>query len=445
MEHLRYNLSRNVRELAIASVVTKPLNVVNAAILLSCLPLHEFGLLALAQSIFTVINYFGGFGQGGLVVSRYVQLRVQGHEAEGLALFRSFCVLGLLGVAISTGVAFLSAFWFLQDYEITPGVFTVGVCIAILNPLRNIIFFYFQAQEKFRELKILDLSYRLLLTLGYCVWILGMGMGLLGVFIANAAAFIAPFLVAGSPFFKEIARALQSPKIDLVWNMMKSEGKWLSARWGLSKGHSSMRPWLIVSLLGTEAVALFEAAKTVLGICKDVVPLKKVLLPMMSREVLHDSRFTKLFQQSSCYAAWLYAVITFLIVVFAPVVFTVLFPKYQSSILLVQVMAMNLFFSGFAVPQPSLFFALEKQKIYFFTALLTLIVEILFGVVGMFWLNVLGMGIAFVASNLLVAWIRYFYLRNQDPRLQLDWKAFLRVDKDDRQFFWSLISAPKRA
>ena len=443
MTNQNQKLSHGIRELTSASVLTKPLGIVNAAILFSCLSIHDFGLLALAQGIFTLVNYFSGFAQGELVVRQYAFARVKGNVTEGDNLFRSFFLLGILGAIGVTGIVFtvLHSFWVGHNGTLT--LLIAGALVALFGPFRNIVLVYFQAREDFPRIKVLELSCRFSLTIGYVLLVFGLNLGLLGALTANVIANFTPLLVAGSSFFIETSKAIRHPNFGPILNLIKSNGKWLLARWGITKGQASLRPWLIFTILGTEAVAFFEVAKTVLGICKDVIPIKKVLLPIMSREVIHVTRFKKIFQQTSCYAVWIYVAIGMMIILFAPLIFTTLLPKYQGSINLVQLMAINLILSGFAVPQPSLFFALDKQRAYFVTTLVYFLLELLLGISGMILLGLSGMALAFIANNFVIAWTRYFYLSRQDSRLRLSWKAFFKFDADDKAFFIGLL--PRRS
>ena len=439
MENSSQKLGHGLRELTMASIITKPLGVVNATILFSCLSIHEFGLFALAQSLFSLVNFISGFAQGELVVSRFAKIKEQGQEEACANLFRSFLVLGVLGVFCTTSIAIIVVHWVVGGQKLTFMLLVAGACVAFLSPCRNFVLVFFQARENFKSIKVLELSCRISLTLGYSLFVFGFGFGLLGVFVSNIIANLIPLIVGGASFFLETIRAVRHPKLEPIFSLIKGEGKWLLARWGIATGHGSGRPWLILSILGTEAVALFEAAKTVLGICKDVVPLKKVLLPLMSRAVIHESRIKKLFQQASCYSAWLYAGAGTLILFSAPLVFTVLFPKYQEAINIIQLMTMNLILLGFAAPQASIFFALDRQKFYFDTALLSFSFMFLFSIPGMVLWGLNGLALAFVANNLVVSLTRYVYLSRQDARLQLSWKEFVKFDADDKKFFMGLL------
>jgi len=221
--------------------------------------------------------------------------------------------------------------------------------------------------------------------------------------------------------------------------LMRDEGKWQILRYGVATVHANARPWLIQLILGLEAVALFNAAKTILGVAPDLLPIKEALIPLMSGAVADADQLRRLYVDSLRYGTFIFGTMTVGIVLVVPWVFPWLFPQYVGAIRLIQIMALSVVITGITTPQASLFYALRTQQYYFTTTLISLVLLVSLGVPLMLALGVNGMGIAFVVSGAIVAWLRQQRLKRECPALALTSVDLLSLRSSDLHFFRKLL------
>lgn len=434
-----HRLSGGIRHLSIASVFAKSFGLINASVLFIYLTRHDYGMLALAFSLFGVTNFLSGLAQGELVVSRFSQSRGAADLREGETLLRSFYLLSILSSIAVTAMAWVVTSWSGKLAVVPASTLGTGLICVLLTPLRNMTYVHFQSRESFDRIRRFEIAQNVIQTSGYVLFIFAFGLGLTGALMAYALSRALPPCIGGRFLARDLWESIRSPSLQPMFALITGEGKWLAARWGVVTAEGSARPWLILLLLGTEAVALFEAAKTVIGMSNDVVPMKQVLLPMMSRSTSEPRELKSLYERASRYGAWLYGIGGIAVILLSPLVFTYIFPKYRESIPLMQIMAANLFVVGFSVPQTPIFFALGQQRFLLVTATLGFSFLFALGIPAMLTLGITGMALAFVASGAILVMVRYRYLCRLRPEMAIEWKTLFRYDKEDGRFLSGLI------
>jgi O-antigen/teichoic acid export membrane protein len=433
-------LGSALRQLTMGAVVEKCANLAGALLLLRYLPLADYGALTIAYATYTAIEFVAGLGLSDLVVARCAEARSQDDEVTEGKLLGSYLVWVVGGAAVCAilGLVLRPVLVARLPSEIAP-LYLLGLSAGLTTPMRSVVVTMFRMHSDFAGVKRVDIVRSVGLAAGYGVFVGVLQWGLAGGLVAYAFANTLPLLTN----LRALAPAGRSARGNLrpaaMLALMRDEGKWQILRYGVATVHANARPWLIQVILGLEAVALFNAAKTILGVAPDLLPIKEALIPLMSGAVADADQLRRLYVDSLRYGTFIFGTMTVGIVLVVPWVFPWLFPQYAGAIRLIQIMALSVVITGITTPQASLFYALRTQQYYFTTTLISLVLLVTLGVPLMLALGVNGMGIAFVASGAIVAWLRQQRLKRECPALALTSVDLLSLRSSDLHFFRKLL------
>jgi O-antigen/teichoic acid export membrane protein len=254
-----------------------------------------------------------------------------------------------------------------------------------------------------------------------------------------------PLLLVAPTLVPKVITAFARPALAPVARLLVGEGKWQTLRYGVTALHASARPWLIQAVLGPQAVAVFDAAKTATGASLDLLPLKEALVPMMSEEAHRPARLRTLYVDSIRCGIWLFGAMGLGIALIAPVVFRVVFPQYEDAIPVTQVLALAFLTSGFGTPQGAVMYALRMQPTYLSTTLLNFACLFALGIPLMIVWGPAGMAAALVASGVLIAVLRQKAIERLHPELRISWREWLWWSASDWLFLKTLLVRRTRA
>jgi len=436
-------LAGAVRHLTIGAIVEKAATFVSGLLLFRLLPLADYGALVLAYSTFAIVELFAGFAMGDLVVTRYAQRQEpvsRQPAAEARDLLGSYLLWMAFGIAGAGVAGLLLRPWITSAAPIFAPHYGLLLAAALTTPVRNLVITLLRVEHDFGGIKTADIVRSVGLAAGYMVFIGAWRWGLAGGLAAHLVANSLPLIWLSPRLARQAAGLGRHLRAAAMVRLLGDEGQWQLVRYAVTTLHGSARPWLIGGVLGLEAVALFNAAKTVLAIPGDVLPLKEALVPLMSREVKHPAVLRRMYVESMGLSVGIFGAAAVAIAIAAPWIFTAIFPRYQAAVVLIQIMSANVVIAGLATPQVALLYALRRQRAYSSTTMLNLVLMVLTGVPLMLWLGVTGFAISFVLNSLVIVLLRQRVLRKACPDLSLSWQewmSFLRPEPAFIRQLWS--------
>ena len=425
MRNRHVGLRGALRHLMTGAVVEKVATVASGLVLLRLLPLEEYGALVLAYSTFSLIDLAAGLAMNDLVVSRSASAKGSNDDAGSQRLVGSFLFWSATGL-VAVAAAAAAAKPLLTAYLPSLDLYFWWVLVAgLTTPIRNLLITLFRVDHDFAAVKRTDIARSCGLAAGYVVFIGAAGWGLVGGLIAYIASSLLPVVLAVRPLSRMLHGIAPWLRPRPLMELMGDEGKWQAARYSITALHGTARPWLIQAVLGLEAVALFNAAKSVLGVPADLLPIKEALIPLMSREAAHPASLRRLYAQSLRYAVLVFGLLGLAIAAAAPFVFGWLFPQYREAVALIQLMSLSYLATGIATPQASVMYALRLQRFYFSTTMLNFVLLFALGIPLMLRFGVNGMGIAFVVGAAALSFLRERHLRAVCPALRVTARELL--------------------
>lgn len=433
MREVAQPIGTGLRHLTVGAAIERASTFVNALILLRFLPPAEYGTLVLIYSLYGLLALIAGLGQGELVVARRAQARGRGSQQDDRSLLSAYLLLVEGGLAGALLLAVLAREVWPVAQAMSASIYWLAVAGALSVPIRTVALTYLSVEQDFRRIKLVDVFRSVTLAAGYLIGVGALQGGVPAALAAYALSGAVVFLLVPE-ILVEAARALLRPALASMLRLLAGEGKYQLMRTGVTTAHGTLRPWLIQLVLGPEAVALFTAAKTIVAIPGDLLPFKEYLIPVMSQEADQPDRLRRLYASTVRQGTWLFAGIAVGVIVAAPWLFGLLFPKYAQAVPLIRWMALSLLFAGMASPQLAFFYALQLQGAYFLTSALSLAIMLAVGFPLMWWLGVTGMAIGFAINSAVLPLVRHLVLRRRVPRLSLISRDWLRFGPEDRAF-----------
>ena len=167
-------------------------------------------------------------------------------------------------------------------------------------------------------------------------------------------------------------------------------GKWAIVSDAVNNAAQSIRPFIVKTFVGTEAVALIAVAQNLLAAVKSLFPVREALTPVLPRDAGDPAQLAQRINRATKYATWAYGVLAVVSAVGVPLVVFLFFPKYMPALPVFYILLLGLPFAGFRSVAVPVFYALKAQRVLLLittsrTAILTVLNAMLtyfFGIWG---------------------------------------------------------------
>jgi O-antigen/teichoic acid export membrane protein len=432
-------LIAGIRHIVVGTAADRLFGIISMAVLLRVLPLAAYGHLTLIYGLYAIVDLVAGLAQSDLVVARCSEARGQGEKAESARLFRSYLSMVYTTSAVVLAAGAVTSPIAIGRFPAVASLYWPALAGALSTPIRNLVLTHLRIEQNFRGIKFMDVLRSGVLMSGYVLLVVAGGLGLRGALLAYAASNIVLLVLLRKRGLAQAASALLRPTFAPMLLLFQGEGKWQLTRYAVVALHGSLRPWLIQIVLGAEAVGIFQAAKTVIGLPMDLLPFKEMLVPMMSHEGRSRERLVELFKDAARYATWVFVALAVAIVLVAPLLFDRIFPRYQEALWPMRIMALSFLTAGLGATQVGVLYALRLQWVYFLTTTQSLGLMVVLTPLFMWLWGVSGAAAAFVINATLITVTRQRVLTRRVPELRVAWDQLFRFEARDRQFVRHLL------
>lgn len=198
-------------------------------------------------------------------------------------------------------------------------------------------------------------------------------------------------------------RTVVAEPAQTYWAMVRGYGKWGSISQAvLPQMDGVFRPWVMNILLGTQAVALVSVSTTVFSALTSILPVQKILMPIIARESADRRKAELLAQKASKYSLLIYLVVGVAAALAVEPFMRVFFPYYQESVLLILLTLLRLPFIALGPSHDALFYTYHLQKGLAGVTVLKVISDVTllplsvmaFGITGMYWERLLNVAVS---------------------------------------------------
>ncbi len=431
---VRSTVGRGTTWLAGTTLVMKGLSFLSVLLVLNRLTLHEYGSAELVLTAIPLLSLFLLPGLSTTVIADMGRQRGVGDLPRMKGLFFSFLRLQAYFAILLWAAVFFGAHFLAVEYgkEEASTLFKIISFAFLLSPVRicmqalQSVYFEFKQQSLYSIAE--ELFKLLLLALFFFMFDMRTEGLVLAIVLSQAVgllAFSLPFVRIDSSFWS--TKQTRYPTFHFLFH----HGKWGVFSSYLGVFGRNIRPWIIKFFLGTEAVGIYAVAQGLIGHTMSLVPLDRVIIPMLPQYVHLKERFHHIVAKAIKYELAGYALVSIAAAVFSPFFIGWFFPQYLSSVPLFQITLLMLISVAFDIIFGGVFYALQAQRNLFFASLYKLVLVIVLTPVMIHFFGLFGIAYANILSNSLYTWERYRSLKKLMPGFSLDWRDFFTVDADD--------------
>ena len=415
--------------------VTTVGGLINTFLVISALTIYQYGVFQLLLSSYALLSVLIGLG-GETVRNDFLRLVGEGKESAAKKIFMENAVFRLATGIILWAFVFFNAD--LLSFRFGPEfIFHIKLISflflhdASLSSLRLAL----DARKCFREIASRS-SITKFVQLGLMSYFFFFStLGLKEVMIAFVSSFFVALVFLVPPFLRSYLpwRGLPVANEGFFYKVLKSYGKWEILRPTASKFGNFIQVWFTKLFLGTEAVAIFSVAKTIVGTIAGSFPTK-TLSTLVPLEMADKEHLQKIFNQGLKYLLVISLLFCLAGVLFVPPLINLFFSKYAVSLPYFYFLLITLPISAFSVIASIFLVAFRQQKFLFFQKIASTLISVPFYLLLLPVFGLWGLAINSLILSLILNAIVYWQLHYRVNDVRVNWNALARFDKNDLEF-----------
>lgn len=420
---------------SISTWLLKPVGLLTTFITLRALSVYEYGLVVLALSLTSLLGVFLLPGLTDVVIADIGVERGQEKRGVMKRIFRDFMalqwVLGVCAWAILFFGADIIAAFYASQISLLVKIVSFMFLLAPIRTAYGILFsvyfkFFIHSTYSFlEEAGKLAFVVLFLFTVGVTP-----ASVILGAILGQVAAlfFLIPHAYTA---YKDFSGAVADKPLSLK-RLLAEHGKWSVFSKYVGQFGAKSRFWIIKFMLNTEAVAFASVAESLVGHTASLLPLSRVMRPIIPQYVSDTGRMFLLINKSIKYQLVSFALISIIAFTVFPPLIIWFFPHYQTSLPLFKVMLFSLTFTSVATMFGPVFFALKAQQNLFFAVLLRTIVALVLLPISILAFGTMGIAYEFVITSIVYTFERYRVLKRLLPGFHIRLRDMIQLDEVDR-------------
>ncbi len=442
MNALKKTIGEGTLWFSVSTLGVKFLGLANVFIILRTLSVYEYGQAELVLSIVPLLGFFLLPGLNAVVTADIAVEKGRENLAAAKGMFINFAFLQAALAVCAWAVVFFGAGVLSKFYtEGTADLFRAVSFLFLLSPLRVLVGILLDVHARFRTQSLYGFLEEGAKLIFIILFLFYFGFGVIGIILAavlsqavalivtlpDARRFLAPF------------RGVQSFRYPFLF-FIRGHGKWNVFSSYLGQFGAKMRLWIIKFLLGTEAVGLYAVAEGFVGHTVSLLPLSRVLTPIIPQAVGDRERFLRIVTKAIKYQVLSFSALMIVAMVAFPPVLVLIFPAYSPSMTLFQIMLLTLLPVAVTGIFRPVFFAFKAQLSLFRAVLAKTLLSLILAPTLIIWFGLTGVAVEFVLTALWFFLERYRVMRVLLPEFSLRIRDFVRVDEFDRMVISAMMS-----
>jgi len=413
---------------------------------LSYLTVYQYGVFQLILASFAGAAIF--IGLGGETIRNDI-LRYIGEGSHGFAkrLFLESTVVRVVIGLILFGVIFFGADSLFSNYgpEFIKYIKIISFLFihdAIWPSIRQIL----ETEKKFSIIasraalsKIIQLG---VLGFYFIFYSISLGEIIISLVIGSFVSLGFVSWYSFRHYFLTWNRIATSQK-RLLYSLVTSYGKWEFVRPLAGKFESFVRVWLTKIFLGTEIVAIFSVAQTMVSTIGSFLPVStlSVLVPV---QINDKEKMQKIYNTGSKYLFLLSICMSlFGLIVAFPFIHS-FFPKYISALPLFSLMLIPLPISALSTVASIFLTVYRRQGFLLFQKILKTIIGVILFVILVPTFGVWGLAIQGLILSIILYSVIFIYIKKSNIGVSVNVREIFSLGESDRVFFKSAYSDFRR-
>jgi len=418
---------------------SKGIGLFNTFFIISALSLYEYGVFQLilaAYSIFSSAIHLGA----SVVGNDILRFTGKGEEGKAKRLFYEYNLLRIVVAIIMWALFFfgseLLAFKYKPDFiafiKIISFLFFSDALISSAKTILSLRLNFKAIASRSAIGKLVQLA-----ILSYFFFFSNIGTKevLISVIFASFVSllFLMPAVIKGYMPWVSVG----IPRDFILYKLFYTYGKWEILRQFFTKFTSKIEPWLIKIFIGTEAVAIFSVAQSMLGLLASFLPTKTLhtLIPMKIKD---GGTLQKVYIFGTKYMLVFSIAIGIIGLILAPVFIGIFFEKYKISLPYFYFLLLLLPLSALGSVASAFLVAFRKQKFLFFQKILKLVVGLPLYFILLPAFGLWGMVIHAIILSIILFSVMQIYIQKAKLDIRFDWAEFASFGKEDKIFYGSI-------
>ncbi len=434
---LKRTIGEGAAWISTGNALLKILGILYSILLLSQLSVYEYGVVELLLSIPPLLGFLSLAGLENVLVADMSNAKGKCQTEKVRYILSSYFSIRFLLACIGTFMLFFAADVIARFYnesvvlmiQLLSITFVIGSVRSVFLIVFNVNYdFHLVALYRFAEELI-----RFLIILTAFVWFTVNPLAVIIAYVFTDIVTVSIFIPA---FYASKKRLLGH-----VWfsegflhplYILKNHGKWSIFQTYLGLFGQNIRPWIIKTLLGTQAVGIFALA---IGMYKHTVslfPLAKIVAPIIPRFLEKPQQLYKLVNGTIKYQMFILIVVSISVSFVMLLLVTYLFPDYIKAYPLYLAMLVSVIPASFSSIFETVFHGLRAQKNLFFVGVLRLVVILLLLPVSLWVFGLYGVAVELLITGAVYTYERYKKLKHLLPGYQFrlaDLIHFSELDK----------------
>ncbi len=417
----------------------------NTFLTITSLTIYQYGVFQLLLSSYAFLAVLIGLG-GETIRNDLLRFVSTGREAEAKKLFHENGIFRMvIGVLLWAFVFFNADF---LSFRFGPE-FIFHIKLISFLFLHDAMLFALRlsldARKRFHEIasrasiaKIVQLG---MLSYFFFFQVLGLKellMSLVTSYFVALGFLIVPFIRSYAPW-----RYVHAVSGGFLYDALKSYGKWELVLPAATKFSNVAQTWLTKLFIGTEAVAIFSIAQTVVGTLAGTFPVK-TLSTLVPLEIADKAKIQRIFNQGLKYLLVYSLAISSVAALSVPFLIQWLFPNYVVSLPYFFILLLTVPLSAFSVMASIFLVVFRRQKFLFFQKIFKMLIGIPLYIVLLPLLGLWGLAIHGILLSIALNVIVYWQLHHGGAEsVRVEKRALVRFDRNDWDFakrMWRISS-----
>jgi O-antigen/teichoic acid export membrane protein len=447
MSSLKKQIGESVFYNSLGNIVIQVFAIIGYFLIIRELSVHDYGVFVLLVSFIGPVAAVAFLSLDQIFVSKFAQAKGRGDTSFLKGLFREYYLVGngIIAVLIVAGYFFQDAIS--RAHDIYLAQYFWYLTAFILSQLSmNQVSLFLGANEKFKAVAIIETVESVLRTAVVIGVVLLGSFSVKGAMLMYASAKLASTLVGlwySWPLMRALVLSPAKAQPRVLWSLLSSFGKWEAGKNLLEQAVSPVKFTLIKVFVSVEGVAIYDFARNVYAFASKIVPISKVIFPVVSRFSEDREKLNLIISKAKKYTFLAYTMIFVGALVLTPLVLAYIFPQYAGSELVVYFTLLHFLCDTYKVGQTALLYAFNKQKFLFQVTPLFMLSQLIldffltraFGIFG----AVLSWHVHAFFTGAVFNWYFHSVVRIARTR----WSDFFCFDAYDRIFLESFTRTLK--
>jgi O-antigen/teichoic acid export membrane protein len=433
---------------SVGSVAIKALSFISVFLVLTHLNVHEYGLVELALSVFSLFGIFLLPGLNAVVIADMGIEKSKNNISQAKSIYWNYFYLQLALSIIAWSIVFFGSHLIASVYgdHISTLVQIVSF-LFLLSPFRALYMVLYSVHNKFFTRSVFSFieEFGKLSLLVACIFLFDFGIkGIIFTYVGSQVVSIVCMLPSLVSLYRKNYHQIPMVRLPFLF-LLKEHGKWGIMSNYMNIFGQNVRLWVIKGVLGTEAVGLFSLAQGLLNNTISLISFSNVLSSVMPQYVHVKEKFHRIANKAIKYQLIAYLCVGVIAFFAFPSVLALFFPQYVAAFPLYRILLLSMVPNAFAVVLTPMIFALKAQKDLFAVMTIKAVAIGLFGFVCMSLFGLYGIAYEFILVTCLYVFERYRRIKKISEGFSISRKDIFSIDENDDVIIDKVTSSLRRA